>query len=190
MKNLLKGISLLIILAGLFSCQTASIMKRHYNKGYYVSKKHKAPDTNGSTAVTHEKAPARESISVDKLSAEPDNASVSRNQSVPEKVNEATPSKRSKKINNLFKDETTTGSSFAPSNIMNHPFNVRKNLKEAIAKDDVARDALSLLWILILVLLIVYVIGLIFDLFGLGPVFHVLGVIVLVLLILWLLRII
>jgi hypothetical protein len=189
MKNLLKVIGVLILLTGLFSCQTASIMKRHYNKGYYVSKKHKPTGANALT-VTHEKAPARESVSADESSPEADNASLSRTHAVAEKAKEASPSKRSKKISNLFKEETPAGLAFAPRDIMKHPFDARRNLKEALAKDDVASDALSLLWILILVLLIVYVIGLIFDLFGLGPVFHALGVIVLVLFILWLLRII
>jgi hypothetical protein len=195
MKNLLKTISLLILLTGLFaSCKTGSIIKRHYNKGFYVSKKHKpseprvAQGTGTEKASTPATAPALEPAVIEKIAAGSEPATEV--QIAEPKLNDQSNVKRSEKMENFPKEDGIAASSFSPRKIMTHPFSMRKNLKAAVAQDDVARDALSLLWILILVLLIVYVVGLIFDLFGLGPVFHILGAIVLVLLILWLLRII
>lgn len=190
MKNLLKTIGLLIVLAGLFSCQTASIMKRHYNKGYYVSKKHKASEPVATNRITTEKAPALEPAVIENIVRNSEDhyetaRSTAQAQETPKALKRS-----SKKLKILFSDENPLSYSFAPKGIVNHPFEEGKNLKEAMTKDDVARDALSLLWILILVLLILYVVGLIFDLFGLGPVFHILGLIVLILFILWILRVI
>jgi flagellar basal body L-ring protein FlgH len=188
MKTLLKTLSLSILIsAGLYSCKTASIMKRHYNKGYYVSKKHEATEIKNQEKTTYAK----------KINAHEQSNSLAEINS-PKQVKDV-----------VIKDEAITKKEAPKKSIakennsqpianafngLKDPFNgvrtMPRELKNKLTKDDVARDALSLLWILILVLLIVYVIGLFMDLFGLGPIFHILGVIVLVLLILWLLRII
>lgn len=186
MKTFIRSISLLIILSlGLFSCKTASIMKRHYNKGYYVSKKHKPSETKTAERTTRKTTVAPDFKPTEEF------AKVS----IPENgkdviIRDEPFSKKAKK--GLIKDGTQPiANAF---NKLKDPFDgvigMPRQLKETLKQNDVARDALSLLWILILILLIVYVIGLLLDFFGLGPIFHILGVIVLVLLILWLLRVI
>lgn len=186
MKNVTKALSLLIILSfGLFSCKTASVMKRHYNKGYYVSKKHEASEVKSKERISHDKTistpeqkPSIASIDAPELKNE-----VELKAELPSETNKA-----KKEIKESTSPQIANG--FSGKNPIKDIIGMPHELKKALKQDDVARDALSLLWILILVLLIVYVIGLILDLFGLGPVFHILGVIVLVLLLLWLLRVI
>jgi hypothetical protein len=191
MKNLLTSISLLIIIiVGFSSCETASIMKRHYNKGYYVSKKHKPSDVKTNPSLSTEQAPAIEPEVIEKIAQRSENAQETEPAVVVPKKDERFDHSSSKQAKKQLMKEAGVANAFSPKNMITSPFSIKKNLKEAVAQDDVARDALSLLWILILILLIAYVVGLIFDLFGLGPVFHILGAIVLILLILWLLRII
>ena len=187
MKNIIKAISLFIILSlGLFSCKTASIMKRHYNKGYYISKKHEPSEIKIPEKITNNQtisSPANKEV-LAKI-----DAPEFKNDIVLKDVSTAETNRAKKEILSENKTKNTT-SSFHPKNSINEIIGMPHQLKQALTKDTPARDALSLLWILILVLLIVYVIGLLFDLFGLGPVFHILGIIILVLLILWLLRVI
>jgi hypothetical protein len=178
-------------MAGLFaSCHTGSIMKRHYNKGYYVSKKHKPAGTYKAPTEVAEKAPAIEPEVIEKIASSSESAPSIEPQIAQSKTETKNVTKPSKKIRNIFKEESVSSASFAPRDIMMHPFSPVKTLKAAVGDDDLARDALSLIWIVIVVLLILYIVGLIFDLFGVGPVFHILGGIILVLLVLWLLRII
>ena len=190
MKKFIKAISLLIILSiGLFSCKTASVMKRHYNKGYYVSKKHtpagtKAAETTAGVKTTPTSPVIEPAESVANItSPEPKKDVV---------VKDGPAVEKSKTKRSALKENfPSVANSFSgPKDVFKGVASMPKDVKKLLTGDDVARDALSLLWILILVLLIVYVIGLILDLFGLGPVFHILGIIVLILLILWLLRVI
>ena len=191
MKNLLKTISLLILLTGLLaSCKTGSIIKRHYNKGYYVSKKHKSAEQRVAQGTTPEKAPVLEPSVIEKVASGSEVATETEIQPAEPRLNDQSNVKTSGNMESFPKEDGIATSSFNSKKIMTHPFSLKKNLKAAIAQDDLARDALSLLWIVIVVLLILYIVGLIFDLFGVGPVFHILGGIVLVLLVLWLLRII
>lgn len=188
MKIVIQSISLLIILSlGFFSCKTASIMKRHYNKGYYISKKHSPAETKIAERNSHLKTtsspelkPAEELVTITAPGTGKD--VTLKNESSNEKT---------KRSENKKSELPPVANTF---NKLKNPFEgvvgMPRHLKESLKQNDVARDALSLLWILILILLIVYVIGLILDLFGLGPVFHILGIIILILLILWLLRII
>jgi hypothetical protein len=188
MKKLIQGIALLIILSlGFFSCKTASVMKRHYNKGYYVSKKHEAQDvkTTEKVAYTKPAQPIGEPLPPTKTKLpDPVRDVALKNDPIAKKENKESSAK------NKIKPATIASSFNQPKE---HPavFNAMpRELKNVLTKDDVARDALSLVWIVIVVLLIVYILGLFLDLFGIGPIFHVLAAIILVLLILWLLRII
>jgi hypothetical protein len=190
MKNIIKAISLLIIFGlGLFSCKTASIMKRHYNKGYYVSKKHAPAETKTEeTTAAVKTIPSTPGSKSSQNVANITTPEVKKDVVVKdEPLVEKTKTKRSALQENLPSVANTFG---GPKDLFRGVTSTPRDLKKLIAQDDVARDALSLLWILIVILLIVYIIGLLLDLFGLGPIFHILGVIVLVLLLLWLLRII
>ena len=191
MKKLLKALSLLHILSiGLFSCKTASIMKRHYNKGYYVSKKHEPADTKIKEQISTIQKPAaidpKPTEDLAKLKG-PDLKKdvVIKEEPLSENIK---PKKAEKKEHRTSDIVNTFGGGNVFEGIKSAPRSLRNGL--SASGQEPVRDALSLLWILILILLIVYVIGLIFDLFGLGPIFHILGVIVLVLFILWILRVI
>ncbi|MDF2449754.1 MAG: hypothetical protein K0R26_2258 [Bacteroidota bacterium] len=187
MIKLLRSITLLFVLSmGFFSCKTASVMKRHYNKGFYVNKSHSRDDVK-STEQTVRKHTKTAVTAPDEHLAKSATSELKEELTITKPAEEDAPllaSRDDKKMPPLSKSFNTID--------FTKKMNPLPEVKSAIAAvdDDTARDALSLLWILLAVLLIVYVAGLVLDLFGLGPIFHILGVIILVLLILWLLRII
>jgi hypothetical protein len=191
MTNLLKIIFLLFASAILFtSCKTASITKRHYNKGYYVSHTHK------------KKAPAKVEREPGKITP----SEVAKAEVLVPKHTVASPVKEEEKSlaastpQEEFIPAAKPAKKFFGRNNNNSVYtNEQVDVKEFVrnpvklakmAAKDTGDDALSLLWILIVVLLILYIVGILTEGFGLGGIIHVLGVIVLVLLILWLLRII
>ncbi|MGZ3900577.1 MAG: hypothetical protein ACXVNM_12265 [Bacteroidia bacterium] len=188
MKNLLKFMLLVVSVSVLFtSCKTASLTKRHYNKGYYVSHSGKKGKTTVHTTEDKQAITKVESVTP-KTTAIPiamdDKPLMASNnpgeKSTPERV-----SKENKKVENKLR-YAGTDNTISVKEMVKNPFKLTK----IVAAKDSDNDALSLLWILIVVLLIVYIAGLLLDDFGLGGLIHILGVIVLVLLILWLLRII
>ncbi|MCE3226382.1 MAG: hypothetical protein K0S32_933 [Bacteroidetes bacterium] len=189
MNNLLKIIVLLfasIIFFG--SCKTMSVTKRHYNKGFYVSRSHKmkAPeksDNKSSATVTKEKTENAELLVTKETKA-----SVSDEKEIvaPDNDNPFIAKKGPKKLFNSKASDFSTGGDIELSNVVKHPWKAGKMTAAKAAED----DALSLLWILIVALLIIYIVGILLDGFGLGGIIHILGVIVLVLLILWLLKLI
>lgn len=190
MKKILQGLALLTILSlGFISCKTASVMKRHYNKGYYVSKKHK----HGEIKTTEQTARKESTVSLDpapgeklvKITAPEFKQDVIMKDEMPVKNTSTDP------ITNNKEKDKAIANAFGGKDLFKGITSMPRSLRSGlVGQDDVARDALSLLWIVIVVLLIVYIVGLLLDLFGIGPIFHILGAIVLVLLILWLLRII
>jgi hypothetical protein len=190
MKNLLKLMFLFVAMGILVtSCKTASVLKRHYNKGYYVShssKKNKVkPITNESSvgAVASESLPQKQT----RLN----NASAEQELSLPTAADPVKfptdrPNKKHKQKISSENSEEIVFNEPSTKQFIKNPF----KLSKAVASKATGDDALSLIWILIVVLLIIYVVGLLMDGFGLGGLIHILAVIALVLLILWLLKII
>lgn len=195
MKNLLK-ITLMLIVAGLFfsACKTASITKRHYTKGYYVShsgKKHKLPaNANEGTlqATTAQTLPQKES-GLNDVAAEKEiiPSAIDHSSSIKAPTSDKGEQRRTKKIeNNGDANDDITFNEPDTKQFIKNPL----KLSKAVAAKATSDDAYSLIWILIVVLLVIYIVGLFMDSFGLGGLIHILGVIALVLLVLWLLKVI
>jgi hypothetical protein len=185
-KNIYFICTFALLVFILSSCsKRETLIKRHYTKGYYHHRLDAKPDV-----AIKKNSPAR-SLAIKKEDAY------------------LKPVEKTKAIEpvDLVAENTVKKERTAETNkvAINKKYNASKPISFADPKkqmdllsdaikigtaQDVARDALSLLWILILALLIVYIVGLLLDSFGLGWAFHILGVIILVLLILWLLRII
>lgn len=188
MKTLLKIIFLTIIASiMLASCKQMSVMKRKYNKGYYVEyTKKKADLKNENNTVTKtEKADVLKPVAITSLPKETTpgkkeyepTASIQLPENVPPQPEKVKTFKDHLNIRDNFKLITTN-----PVKLFNDELSYKMN-------QDPARDALSLFWVIIVVILIIYLIGLLLDGYGLGLAIHILAVIALVLLILWLLRV-
>jgi Flp pilus assembly protein TadB len=165
-------------------------MKRHYTKGYYVSTSHKPADVKtvrskpSGIPKTMEEGPEQEAIALEHVK----NAKAEPNEITVKEIKAATPQTKDPVL--VSKQDHASNLTASLKKKETYFSNPKKLITDVKKQDDVARDALSLLWILIVALLIIYIVGLILDSFGIGPVIHILGVVVLVLLILWLLRII
>jgi hypothetical protein len=193
MKNLLKLLLLFAATSILFaSCKTASITKRHYTKGYYVS--HSGKKGKNSPATTEKTLPGTNAESLTAKESRPESTD-----SQNEKSLAMTPpatgtqplikSEKSTTKKEIITDDADNEITLAEPSVKQMVINPFKLAKVAAARDS-GDDALSLIWLLIVVLLIIYIAGLLLDNFGLGGIIHILGVIILVLLVLWLLHII
>lgn len=192
--SLLILMSVIIISGLLSSCKNSEIIKRKYNKGYYISHSGKKQtkqssaetkpiDPSTTTSATESKPEVTTELVV------PENTE-NQTASVPEET-KSEPASASDIIRKLHKRTQAIGSTI-PLGITSDNSNAEDNTNNNSVlnqSSDPAHEALSLLWIVIVVILIVYLIGLLLDGFGLGLAIHVLAVIALVLLILWLLRI-
>lgn len=198
MKKLIT-LSIIFVLTSivLISCKSSSVMKRRYNKGYYVhhnsghgdAKPAKQQSTNlvmKSPVVTEKLAEAQQaktrSESSSAITAAVEQPAVAANHPANRAVKESAPASSNK---------LTKGSVKVLPTAFSHKKQLQliKDLKQKALSGDSADDALSLLWILILVLLIIYLLGFAFDDYGVGAAIHLLALIIVILLILWLLRI-
>lgn len=192
MKNLLKLSILLIALTFTFnSCKNASITKRHYNKGYYLSHSHKHGKIKSKTNVE----------SAEKLEVVANKSKLSENNTEERELIASNFPARVEPINELKSNSSVEKSSEAKKiKSTAFPYSEKfSSLKNKIHVKPIpagmlesARegDGLSLIWVLIVLLVVLYLLGILFDGFGLGGLIHILGVVILVLLILWLLRLI
>lgn len=192
MKKLFT-LSILFTLAGIIlsSCNTSSVMKRRYNKGYYVHHKVKPSEPKTYQAVADNKV--KEPIMVAPKKAEQlpsvNNTDVITNG--PVAAADIAIQKEAGSNAAAFKSNNKGLLRSIPAQYsVKKPVKALRNISTDLRKSSHAdHDALSLLWILIVVLLVLYLIGLLTGEFGIGGLIHVLAVIILVLLILWLLRI-
>lgn len=194
MRCLLLILSVIVISEFLSSCKNSEIIKRKYNKGYYIShsgKKQTNPSSRETetidNAVTATAPESKPETATDEPKATENTESKT---ALASSENESKAFSSSDMIKKLHKRTEAIGSTI-PLGITPRTTQAEdlKNTSVLSQTSDPARDALSLLWIVIVIILIVYVIGLLLDGFGLGLAIHVLAVIALVLLILWLLRI-
>lgn len=192
MKNLFKIIILAILTSIVISsCKQVSVIKRKYNKGYYVSHSHKHPEVKSESSTTSsvlKKPEYLKPIAITSLRL----------------PNSTTPVKEYVPTASVVTPLKTVGT-YHPANEMKNLMSSRNSFKEVslmpvklfsngtiknLTASHEGHDALSLLWIIIVIILIVWLLGFLFDGFGIGWGIHLLAVIALILLILWLLRII
>ena len=192
MKKLFT-LSIIFILAGIIlsSCNTSSVMKRRYNKGYYVHHKAKPSEPKTHQAVADNKAQAPLMVAPKKTEQLPsvNNTDVITNS--PVATADAVKQKDTRSQAVALKNNNKGLLKSIPAQYsIKKPIKTLRNVSTDLRKSSHAEgDALSLLWILIVVLLVLYLVGLLTGEFGIGGLIHVLAVIILVLLILWLLRI-
>lgn len=194
MKKLFT-LSILFVLTSIFitSCKSSSIMKRRYNKGYYVHHSNKPAEPKTKVSDQKLKEPIMVSSALPKQQEQPVALTQTKENKhvAPARITasaEHAKVNRAKTSDNTVKSKNTL--SVMPSVYSaKQTFQSVKELKTKFASGDSGDDALSLLWIIIVILLIFYLLGFAFDEYGVGSLIHLLAVIILVLLILWLLRI-
>ena len=196
MKKLITRCTAFLI-AGLFftSCSSRmSIVKRHYNSGYYVSRSEKTssdPDSReqgkceksaiekGTVSNPDARQPATKTESDQQLSF--------MHEKIQQKSNSTVIADGK---NPLSAEAQATGiypsaAPFVLADTHKSPVSINK-----ITKPSTERDGLSLFWLIIVILLILWVFGLLGGGWGLGILINLLLLIALILLILWLLRIV
>lgn len=194
MKKILASLTLFALTGILLSsCSNSSklaITKRHYRSGYYVdfSKRRSIP-------IIAKALPDNKHNSAQIGTSKPENQVVMNTSTVVIPGNFQSTSNPSKQISDAKTMNLTTGNknvSVTHSNkIMDIPVLEDKQSYEGNVGGDrgAERDALSLLWIVIVVILILWLIGIVAGGFGLGGLINLLLLIALILFILWLLRV-
>lgn len=170
----------------LSSCGTQrTLLKRHYNKGYYLSNRSSQP-----TVSTQQQEPSRK---VHNMPAQPTVSPViATHEEVAQNTQQAQttttssykkeqPAASKKKV---LLQQLVTGQAFRQDRAISKGKEVNKL---PVRADD--RDGLSLFWVVILIIIILWAIGF-FAGWGSGGLINLLLVVALILLILWLLRII
>ncbi len=181
-----------LISIALSSCgPNASIVKRHYTKGYYVDW---GRSKYGSTISKKENTSVRtdSKISLAAVSVKEVGNILPLNTTIPI-TNKVVSTGRIEHYKALA---ATAAKQMPNQNISTsqNPSTANEKLlyqagSEYHGDDEGARAALSLLWIVIIVILILWLIGILAGGFGLGGLVNLLLVIALILLILWLLRV-
>lgn len=197
MKKLLQLSTTLIVISIMFSsCDSSfSIVKRHYNKGYYIdyTRSNKDITSNINNEIPQPVTGIQRNITKEPVKQKRA-LSVSA-QSMNEHDQIATGNSE-KKLPRVKLQQILGQNPFnkiaAPLNLSskNNKNSFESPAPNAITDDDRGARALSLLWIVILVLLILWLIGVLAGDFGIGPLINLLLVVALILLILWLLRVI
>ncbi|HXC04455.1 MAG TPA: hypothetical protein VNZ86_06860 [Bacteroidia bacterium] len=190
-KNFKICVLSLLTVLGISSCTLQnSLVKRHYNTGYYVARAEKPSDPDSREQARENirsKAPvapmAKKEVShIDTGSSQ---VIVSHEFARSLKPVAAEPS-RNFPVTANAKDKSNH-SGFMPF----APVHVSQQLKDIKhLKSEGEREGLSLFWLVILILLILWLLGLIGGGWGLGILINVLLLFALILLILWLLRIV
>lgn len=191
MKKIITFSIICIMASILFSsCKSnSSIIKRHYNKGYYVSH-----SKSKQLKPRADAAPAENLVKIEppfyslKTETEQTLLKESNNPSTIATTNAITANGAKVQGKNNSETRINQSTNYKPLTI-NKPL---KQLKQPFlnfnADHDHDGDGLSLFWIIILVLLILWALG--FSLGALGGLVHILLVIALIFLILWLLHIV
>ncbi len=196
MKNLFTIAFALVIMVFVgSSCSSKyAVMKRHYNKGYYVenaSAKHinnktdKQLSINRNPAKQHKPAstgPVQNEIINERAIETPDSKSGIFTPVTNDKRNV---NKIPRSINNT--SEQTTHTPIVKDRIKDS--RIFLDVKNTFG-DPIPGDPLSLFWIIILVILILWVFGFASGGWGIGGLINLLLLIALILLILWLLKVV
>ncbi len=199
MKKLFKlGTTLLSITILLSSCGSSfTVMKRHYNSGYYVdyTESHKEITPKAEGRIPQPASVS--SISVADAPVKQTGTSLNSAQSVKEESRAISPNQRKESFKtNLvaiskLSHITKLGIIDAPNSENKQPLFQSPTISNAISDDGGGeRAALSLLWLVIVIVLILWLIGILAGGFGLGGLINLLLLVALILLILWLLRVI
>ncbi len=189
MKNKIIRFSIFCSIAGMLftSCKSnMSVMKRHYNNGYYISH-NKGKQT---TIVSNDERKTAKLSKINILQAEQalqkeetNNKTIAENSPLivsNEKISYKTISKQHVKQLQAIQAKIVEKRAEQMKHIV---FEIPKN-NNALPQ----RDELSLFWIIILAILILCAIGVLGGGFGLGGLIYLLLVVALILLVLWLLR--
>lgn len=166
------------------SCSTQrTLLKRHYNKGYYLSNRSSQP-----TVSTQQREPNRKIVKNTPAEVRVSPAVVAHEevaQNTPQAAatntyKKAQPAASRKKV---LLQQVVTGQLYKQNAIVNKHAEINKLPAAA------DRDSLSLFWVVILIIIILWAVGF-FAGWGSGGLINLLLVVALILLILWLLRII
>lgn len=197
MKKILGSITLFALAGILFSsCSNSSklsITKRHYRSGYCIDFSKRIPTATVAKTVSNSR---HKSVPVI-IAANPENQVAVNTTAMATPVNfQNTPTPLKLQVNNTkttSQISTDKNMSVANNNNINESpvLQNEHTLSEGNGGGDRAseREALSLLWIVIVVILILWLIGIIAGGFGLGGLINLLLLIALILFILWLLRV-
>jgi hypothetical protein len=168
----------------LLSSCTGSLVKRKYNKGYYLSHSHKLTQPKEQTPLAVMEKPRsipelKESAIAPELKTAPEE----------EMVFASAPDAKADKVTGTKETPKLTRAAFRTIETI-APKKWSQELKAKEPQAGLVAATLSLFWIVLVVILVIYLLGLAFDTFGIGNLFHLLAVIFLVLLILWLLGVV
>jgi hypothetical protein len=189
MKTKLQYIIITLITGILLSScsNNMSLMKRKYNKGYYIAHSRKTNDPKQTESVML--------VKKDKAIKELQTALAE-----PELKNNTTVSEPTAMLPQTDIAHTKQiKHSALKSNLLHHSFKIvervapkkmQAQLKAKAPEAGLVAATLSLFWIVLVVILVIYLLGLAFNEFGIGNIFHLLALIFLVLLVLWLLGIV
>ncbi|MGP8215205.1 MAG: DUF5670 family protein [Bacteroidia bacterium] len=199
MKNLFK-FSTIIIAAGILfsSCESnLSIIKRHYNSGYYIDYTKNNKGITPKTDVKIAKASAINPVSMAQSPVEQNVVVKNSVQNTKQGISAilANVKRIMPKVNlqpHAKQNQVSRIGIVGNTSLENNKTVLDSPTMNASVSDDGNRGqrALSLLWLVIVIILILWLIGLLAGGWGLGGFINLLLVIAVILLILWLLRII
>jgi Flp pilus assembly protein TadB len=164
------------------------MLKRHYNKGYYVN------HTKNKHAVTLAKEEKSANIILNKpLYSSPEQIEqplLNTNKSQPQKVNDGLASANNIKANSKTKNEIKQSFKSKALTITKPLIQIKNKVKALnnLSADHDDHDGLSLFWIIILAIVILWALG--FLVGNLGGAIHLLLVVALILFILWILGVV
>jgi len=174
----------------LTSCGSLSLIKRHYEKGYYIDR---TPAGQARIAPKQEKRIVIAGTSQPVYTTE---AAVKQNTNNlhTSKSAVATPTVNAKKLHKAVTPQQTTGLLVKGTPVVIEN-TTTQDIQESSQAEKMTNDSgdsrgLSLLWLVIVIVLVIWLIGIAAGGFGLGGLINLLLIIAIILLILWLLRII
>lgn len=174
-------------MTGIFFSSCASFTKRHYNKGYHITRHSSIPQRTSSEKEIVTESEVKKNIPL--VASEKNNLAVKQD-AVQYAAKENNPTITAmKQSNHTAVSESESVETRQKETVFKNPVaTIKKGIKDvrSAASNDHGH---SLLWIIVVVILILWAIGFLADGFGLGGLIHVLLVIALILFILWLLRV-
>jgi hypothetical protein len=190
MKKLLTSLTLIAFAGILFSsCSNSSKMsftKRHYRSGYFVDHIGKTHTVQGVAGLPIKPVQGISCTTEPETKIAPNTPIFTTPQKSTAAENRNTNSRAANK-------NISTINSILSGNINENPVPENKQItleSNSVSQGSSERDALSLLWIVIVIILIIWLIGIVIGGFGLGGgLINLLLLIALILLILWLLRV-
>lgn len=184
MKNLIKLSAIFILFGILFSsCKyNRSMIKRHYNKGYYMAY------SKNKSAIPGIKKENKEVVPEKIASTYSEQKVLEKNNSIQDNMVATTNEKQENAVFSQKNNDKTLSKKVEIKNVITQPKHLLLELKKS--QSGSSDGGLSLFWIIILVILILWALGFLAGGWGLGGLINILLIIALILLILWLLRIV